>query len=75
MNSCLKVLLTMPVSTATTERSFSGYMSKTMLSGLALLYIQHDTNSDIAETACDFDASGTQRIALCILLTHSFILT
>ena len=68
----LKVLLTMPVSEATAERSFSGLrrlktylcnMSETRLSGLTLLHIHHDSKIDIPEIACEFDASSTQRIA------------
>ena len=59
IHTILKVLLTMPVSTATAERSFSGLrrlktylrsnMSETRLFGLARLYIHHDTNIDIPE--------------------------
>ena len=73
IHTILKVLLTMPVSTATAERSFSGLrhlktylrsnMSETRLSGLALLHIHHDTEIDIPEIAHEFDASGTRRIA------------
>ena len=73
IHAILKVLLTMPVSTATAERSFSGLrrlktylrsnMSETRLSGLALLHIHHDTEIDIPEVARKFDATGTRRIA------------
>ena len=64
----------MPVSTASAEMSFSGLrrlktylrsnMSETRLTALALLHIHHYTNIDIAEVIREFDASGTQRIAL-----------
>ena len=73
IHTILKVLLTMPVSAATAERSFSGLrrlktylrnnMSETRLSGLALLHIHHDTKIDIPEIVREFDASGTRRIA------------
>ena len=73
IHTVLKVLLTMPESTATAERSFSGLrrlktylrsnMSETRLSGLALLHIHHDTEINIPEIAHEFDASGTRRIA------------
>ena len=69
IHTILKVLLTMPVSAATAERSFSrlrclktylrSNMSETRLSGLALLHIHHDTNIDIQEVICEFDATGT----------------
>ena len=69
IHTILKVLLTMPVPTATAERSFSGLrhlktylcsnMSETRLSDLALLHI-HDTEIDIPEIACEFDVSGTR---------------
>ena len=70
----LKVLLTMPVSTASAERSFSSLrrlktylrsnMSEARLSGLALLHIHHDMNIDLSGIVRDFDSSGTRRIAL-----------
>ena len=73
IHTILKVLLTMPVSTASAERSFSSLrrlktylrsnMSEACLSGLALLHIHHDTNIDIPGIISDFDASGTRRIA------------
>jgi len=74
IHTILKVLLTMPVSTASAERSFSGLrrlktylrnnMSEARLSGLALLHIHHNTNIDIPGIVRDFDSSGTRRIAL-----------
>ena len=73
IHTILKVLLTMPVSAATAEKSFSGLrrlktylrnnMSETYLSGLALLHIHHDTKIDTPEIVHEFDASGTRRIA------------
>ena len=73
IHTILKVLLTMPDSTATAERSFSGLrrlktylrsnMTETRLSALALLHIHHDTNIDIPEIVREFDTSGTRRIA------------
>ena len=70
----LKILLTMHVSTASAERSFSGLrrlksyllsnMSETRLFGLALLHIHHDINIDLPEIVHDFDTTGTRRIAL-----------
>ena len=70
IHTILKVLLTMPASTATAERTFSGLrhlkfylcsdVSETRLSGLALLHIHHDTEIDIPEIAHEFDASGTR---------------
>ena len=72
IHTILKVLLTMPVSTASAERSFSGLrrlkiylcsnMSETCLSGLALLHIHHDTDIDITEIVREFDTCG-RRIA------------
>ena len=74
IHTILKVLLTMPVSTATAERSFSGLrrlktylrnnMSETRLSGLALLHIHHNTSINVEEIIRDFDATGNRRIAL-----------
>ena len=74
IHTILKVLLTMPVSTASAERSFSGlrrlktYMRSTMtdecLAGLALLHIHHDTPVDIPAIIKDFDSTGNRRIAL-----------
>ena len=73
IHTILKVLLTMPVSTASAERSFSGlrrlkaYLRSNMtderLSGLALLHIHHDTKVDIPAVSKDFDATN-RRIAL-----------
>ena len=68
IHTILKVLLTIPVSTASAERSFSGLqrlktylhsdMSETRLSGLALLHIHHDTDIDIPEIVREFDTCG-----------------
>ena len=70
----LKVLLTMPVSTASAERSFSGlrrlktYLKSTMseqrLTGLALMHIHRSQNIDTDQVLNAFDASGHRRIAL-----------
>ena len=72
IHTILKVLLTMPVSTASAERSFGGLrrlktylrsnMSETRLSGLALLHIHHDTDFDIPDIVHEFDTCG-RRIA------------
>lgn len=69
-----KILLTMPVSTATAERSFSSlrrlktYLRSTMseqrLSGLALMHIHRSHTIDIDKVLSDFDASGHRRIAI-----------
>ena len=74
IHTILKVLLTMPVSTASAERSFSGlrrlktYLRSNMtdkrLSGLALLHINHATKVDIPAVIRDFDATGSRKIAL-----------
>ena len=74
IHTILKVLLTMPVSTASAEKSFSGlrrlktYMRSTMsderLAGLALLHVHHDTPVDIPSIIKDFDSTGNRRIAL-----------
>ncbi|MBV2113370.1 MAG: DUF4371 domain-containing protein [Candidatus Thiodiazotropha sp. (ex Ctena orbiculata)] len=69
-----KVLLTMPVSTASAERSFStlrrlkSYLRNTMtqerLTGLALLHIHRNINVDVNRVINEFDATGHRRIAL-----------
>jgi hypothetical protein len=74
IHKVLKVLLTMPVSTASAERSFSGlrrlktYLRSTMteqrLTGLALLHIHRSHVIDIDQVLNRFDASGHRRIAL-----------
>ena len=71
IHTILKVLLTMPISAASAERSFSGLrrlktylrsnMSETRLSGLALLHIHHETDINISEIVREFDTCG-QRI-------------
>lgn len=72
----LKVLLIMPVSTATVERSFSGlrrlknYMRSSMtngrLTGLALMHVHKNRNIDIDRVIKSFDASGHRRIVTLI---------
>ena len=66
IHTMLKVLLTMPGSTASAERSFSGlrrlktYLCSNMSeTRLALLCIHHDANIDISEVVREIDASGT----------------
>ncbi|XP_013381238.1 52 kDa repressor of the inhibitor of the protein kinase [Lingula anatina] len=68
----LKILLTMPVSTATAERSFSAmrrlktYLRSTMsdkrLSSLGLLHVHREFKIDIDQVLKDFDCSGHRRI-------------
>ena len=70
----LKCLLTMPVSTATAERSFSSlrhvksYLRNTMgdsrLSSLALLNIHKEKDISVEKVLKDFDTTGHRRIAL-----------
>ena len=67
-----KVLLTMPVSTASAERSFSTlrrlktYLRNTMsqehLTGLALMHIHRNINVDINRVISKFDATGHRHI-------------
>ncbi|RXM99215.1 52 kDa repressor of the inhibitor of the protein kinase [Acipenser ruthenus] len=74
IHNILKVLLTMPVSTASAERSFSclrrmktylrSTMSETRLTGLALMNIHHDVAINSEKVLRDFDATGTRRIPL-----------
>jgi hypothetical protein len=74
IHTILKVLLTMPVSTATAERSFSAlkrlktYLRNTMgddrLSALALMHIHRDKNICTDKVLRDFDATGHRRIAI-----------
>lgn len=73
IHTMIKVLLTMPVSTATVERSFSSlrrlktYMRSTMtnerLTGLALLHAHKDRKVDIETVIRTFDSTGHRRIA------------
>jgi hypothetical protein len=68
------VLLTMPVSTASAERSFSclkrlkSYLRSTMgaerLNGLAMMHIHHEISVDVDAVLQKFDSSGHRRIAL-----------
>ena len=68
------VLLTMPVSTASAERSFStlrrlktylrNTMSQERLTGLALMHIYRNISVDINRFINEFDATGHMRIAL-----------
>lgn len=72
--SIFKVLLTMPVSTASAERSFSSlrrlktYLRNTMteqrLTGLALMHIHRNIDVNVNRVINDFDATGHRRIAL-----------
>ncbi|XP_060782672.1 52 kDa repressor of the inhibitor of the protein kinase-like [Neoarius graeffei] len=72
IHSILQVLLTMPVSTASAERSFStlrhlktylhNTMSDTRLTGLALMNIHFDMETDSEEIMRQFDATGRRRI-------------
>lgn len=74
VHTILKVLLTMPVSTATAERTFSSLrrlktylrssMAETRLSSLALMAIHHDHDIDTKQVIKCFDATGTRRITL-----------
>ncbi|PIK36824.1 putative 52 kDa repressor of the inhibitor of the protein kinase-like [Apostichopus japonicus] len=69
----LTVLLTMPISSATAERSFSAmrriknYMRSTMneerLSGLALMHIHRDFAIDVDAVLKKFASDGNRRIA------------
>ncbi len=73
LNAIFRILLTMPVSSATCERSFStlrrlkNYMRNTMgndrLSDLALLNIHQDIEVDLDQFLKDFD-DGSRRIDL-----------
>ena len=72
----MRIFLTLPVSTATSERSFSclrhlktwlrSTMTESRLSGLALLHIHKDTNIDSSEVLKEWDRRGTRRIHLAI---------
>ena len=74
LNTIFKVLLTMPVSTASAEGSFStlkrlktylrNTMSQERLTGLALMHIHRNINVDINRVINEFDATGHRRIAL-----------
>ncbi|KAG5856152.1 hypothetical protein ANANG_G00004980 [Anguilla anguilla] len=69
-----KVLLTMPVSTASAERSFSclrhlityprNSMTETGLTGLALISIHKDFEIDTEKVLRQFDAPGTRGVNL-----------
>ena len=73
LNTIFRILLTMPVSSATCERSFStlrrlkNYMRNSMgndrLSDLALLNIHQDIEVDLDQFLKDFD-DGSRRIDL-----------
>ena len=72
LHTVFHVLLTMPVTSATAERSFSAlrrlksYMRSTMgserLSALALLHVHTDIFPDVTKVIKDFDATGHRRI-------------
>lgn len=74
LHCTFKILLTMPVSTATAERSFSSLrrmktylratMTETRLSSLALLCIHRDADIDVKKVLKTFDATGDRRIKL-----------
>jgi hypothetical protein len=74
LHQIFSVLLTMPVSSASAERSFSAlkrlktYLRSTMgadrLCGLALMHIHRRRKIDIEKVLKRFDASGHRRIAL-----------
>lgn len=74
INTILRILLTMPVSTASAERSFSclrrlkTYLRNTQtdnrLSSLALMHIHRERDIDANAVLREFDASGHRRIAL-----------
>ncbi|MGH0123797.1 UNVERIFIED_CONTAM: hypothetical protein FKN15_066837 [Acipenser sinensis] len=74
IHNILKELLTMPLSTASAERSFSclrrlktylrSTISETRLTGLALMNMHHDVAIDSEKVLRDFDATGTRRIPL-----------
>ena len=70
----VKILLTMPVSSATAERSFSSlkriktYLRSTMvedrLNGLSLMHIHRDNQIDLDRVIQQFAADGNRRIRL-----------
>ena len=70
----VKILLTMPISTATAKRSFScprrlktylgATMTETRLSSLALMATHHDFQVNTQEVIKAFDASGSGLIML-----------
>uniref|UniRef100_A0A671XLT0 HAT C-terminal dimerisation domain-containing protein n=1 Tax=Sparus aurata TaxID=8175 RepID=A0A671XLT0_SPAAU len=72
VHTIMKVLLTMPVSTASAERLFSclrrlkTYLRNTMtymrLSGLALMNIHHDIPIDSEAILREFDVTGRRRL-------------
>ena len=73
-----KVLLTMPVSTASAERSFSilrrlktyvrNTKSQEYLTGLTLMHIHRNINVDINRVINEFDATGTGALCLCSII-------
>ena len=73
MATIFHILLTMPVTTASSERSFSvlkrlkTYLRNTMgierLNGLALLHIHREEPVDVDQVVKEFDATGHRRIA------------
>ena len=72
IHSIFSVLLTMPVSAATAERSFSclrrlktylhSATKATRLSGLALMNIHHDIPINSDDVLSDFDSCGIRRL-------------
>jgi hypothetical protein len=72
LHTIFKVLLTMPVSTASVERSFSclrrvkSYLRNTMgkerLTGLALLNIHRNFQVDVNKVIHDYDTTGDRKI-------------
>ena len=74
MYTIFTVLLTMPVSTAPAEKSFStlrrlkSYLrnirTQEHLTGLALWHIHRSINHDVNRVINEFDATGQRRIAL-----------
>ena len=74
IHTIFSVLLTMPVSTATAERSFSclrrlktylrSTTNETRLSSLALMNIHHDIPINSDNVLSDFDSCGIRRLPL-----------
>lgn len=74
IHAILRTLLTMPVSTATAERSFSTLrqlktylrtkMTDQPLTSLALLHIHREIDVDVNAVIKEFDATGNRRLCL-----------
>lgn len=76
ISKVLRVFLTLPVSTATAERSFSclrrlktwlrSTMTESRLSGLALLHLHRNIDIDVSAVLKEWDRRGNRRILLAI---------